>query len=449
MDKGKTRTRLRVELGVLLALAVIALLIRLYYVRTAFVDHPLRGDAVQYYAYALNLINHHTFSMAFPDAAMHAPDNFRDPGYSCLLAIIGLITGTGQAFYLTLLDVQSLLGAVTVLIYAVLVRRWIGFGAAIATAVFMALWPHSITLGGYILSETLLGFLVALALFAIDRAIRSGKIWQASLAGLTFAAAALTNAVVLPFAPLVGTWMLWRDVPRRRFWAAFLICALAPALAWGLRAAALPPGQSSGDRVAMNFVQGAWPEYHPAYMKSFQGDAEAVRDMAAIDAEYRTLKADRLHGLRVMANRMDADPLRYIGWYLSKPIELWGWNIGIGQGDIYVYPTANSPLTAGTVLRATTGACFFLNPFILLSAAAGLLLALFRPRQTPVGLMLMAALGLFVTAVFAVLQSDARYATPFRGIEIALAMSAITAAAGRLKAVRDRNMEVTGGRYAS
>lgn len=449
MDEGKSRGRMRAELGVLFTLAVVALIIRLYYVRTAFVDHPVRGDAVQYFAYALNLINHHTFSLAMPDAANHAPDSFRDPGYSTLLALIGLAQGTGQAFYLTLLDVQSLLGALTVLIYAILVRRWLGFGWAVGTAVLMALWPHGIAMGGYILSETLFGFLVGLALLAVDNAMRSGRAWQAGAAGLAFAGAALTNAVVLPFAPLVGVYMLWRDAPRRRFWCTFLICALLPALAWGIRAVALPAGQSSGDRATINLVQGSWPEYHPEYIRSFQGDPKAVRDMAAIDAEFQLLKTNRTQGVRAMASRMGADPLRYIGWYFSKPVELWGWNIGIGQGDIYVFPTGNSPLTAGSFLRATTGLCFFVNPFIMILAAVGAVLALYRRDKMPAGLTLAARLGLFVTGVFAVLQSDARYATPFRGIEMALAMVTLAAAAGHVRAIRARNIEVTDGRNAS
>jgi len=449
MRTGYSRWKNPAELAVIAVLGLIALLIRLYYVRTAVVDHPVRGDAVQYLAYAMNLLNHHTFSIALPDAATHAPDSFRDPGYSTFLAIIASITGMGQAFYETLLDAQAVLGAVTAALYGVMVRRWISFGWAVVAAALLALWPHSISMGGYILSETLMGFLVAASLWTLDTALRSGKSWQGALAGLAFACAALTNAVVLPFAPLAGAWMLWRDGARRHFWGVFLIGVLVPAMAWGVRSMALPAGQSSGDRVAMNFVQGAWPEYHPEYIRSFQGDPKAVGDMAAIDAEYRLLRSDRSQGLAAIGHRLGSDPVHYLGWYLSKPIELWGWNIGIGQGDIYVFPTDNSPLTAGTFLRATTGLCFFINPFVMLLAVAGLVLAIVGRRQTPAGLILAAALGCFVTAVFGVLQSDARYAVPFRGIEVALAMLSLAAAAKRLRVIREPDSGVTDGRSAS
>lgn len=440
MDVGKSKSRMWVERGVLAAIALLALGIRLYYVRTAVVDHPLRGDAVQYFSYALNLLNHHTFSMALPGAESFAPDSFRDPGYPTFLAILAFFKGSGAAFYITVLEVQCCLSAITVWTFAILARRWMGFGAAVALGCLMALWPHGITLGGYVLSETLMGCLVALALLASDNAMRTTTLARAAVAGFAFGLAALTNAVVLPFAPLAAAWMLWRDGPRRRFWATLLICALLPSFGWGIRAMSLPAGQSSGDRAAINFVQGSWPEYHPEYMKSVEGEPIAVMHMKAMDAEFQALRTNRSAGLRLIGARFRSDPMRYLDWYLSKPIELWGWNIGIGQGDIYVFPTENSPLTSQGLLGVTTGICFFLNPFVMLLALVGAVLALILRMPPAPGLRLAAALGFFVTGVFGILQSDARYATPFRGIELALAVLAVTVAAKRLRAIKERNL---------
>lgn len=440
MDVGKSKSRMWMERGVLAAIALLALGIRLYYVRTAVVDHPLRGDASQYFSYAWNLLNHHTFSMAHSSAETVPPDSFRDPGYPTFLAIVGFFTGTGAALYTTVLAAQSFLSALTVWVFAVLARRWMGFGAALATGLLLTFWPSGITLSGNLLSETLLGSLLALALLAVDMALRKASPGRAAVAGLAFGLSALTNSVVLPFAPLVSIWKIWRHPAQRRFWSVFLICSLLPAAGWGIRAFSLAAGQSSGDRVAINFVQGSWPEYHPEYLRSLRNDPTAVMHMQAIDAEFQALKTDRPEGLRLIGARLSSDPGRYAAWYLSKPVELWGWQMGIAQEDIYVFPTENSPLASQGVLRITTDLCFFASPFIMLAALIGAALALVPRGTAPAGLRLAAALGLVVTAIFGILQSDARYATPFRGIELTLAVFAVTLATKRLRAIKERNL---------
>ncbi len=353
--------------------------------RTAFVDHPLRGDAVQYYAYALNLINHHTFSMALPDAVAHAPDNFRDPGYPVFLAIIGMVVGTGQAFYLTLLDVQALLGAVTVLIYALLVRRWIGFGPAIATAAFIALVARM----GSPLADTSSARPCSASSWprrcssSTAPSVRE-RVWQAGLAGLIFAAAALTNAVALPFRAIGG------DVDAVAEYTAptILECLsdLRPSLQRlrsGARAAALPPGQSSGDRVAMNFVQGAWPEYHPEYVKSFQGRCRRLFATWRLSMpSTETLKANRLRRAAGHGRPDGRGSAAAILAGTCRSQSNYGAGISVSARVTFMSTHCKSPLTAGTVLRATTGVCFFLNPFILAIGRRDCLLALFRPSQT-------------------------------------------------------------------
>lgn len=70
-------------------ISVFALAIRLFYVLTSMVDHPFRGDAGQYFTYALNLVHRHVFSFQ----AMNVPataDSFRDAGYPSFLVHRGL-----------------------------------------------------------------------------------------------------------------------------------------------------------------------------------------------------------------------------------------------------------------------------------------------------------------------------------------------------------------------
>lgn len=409
------------------AMTLLAILIRLFYVRTAIVDHPLRGDAVQYFAYALNLVDHHIFSIVPPDGVARA-DSFRDPGYPVFLALMVSVFGREQPFYLAVLDVQCVLSAFTVGMYAWLARRWLGMAAAVAVGCGLALWPHLITLGGYVLSETLLGFLFASSLCALQLALdRRSPLW-ATIAGLAFAAAALTNAVLLPLAPLFIVIAAWRDAARRSLWLAVLLAATLPSAAWMIRGAMLPSALAASDRIAMNFAQGSWPEYHKAWYKALAlDDAESKAVLAGIDDDVRRLSSQPTAGLEVIAKRFADQPARYLAWYASKPVELWGWTIGIGAGDIYVFPTSNSPLSGHGLLRATTDILYLLNPLVTLLAVIGTIATIYKPgRREPA--LLFAATGIvFVTAVYAVLQSDARYTVPYRGAEFMMAAVGATA----------------------
>jgi 4-amino-4-deoxy-L-arabinose transferase-like glycosyltransferase len=401
---------------------LLALFVRLYYVGTAYVDHPLRGDAIQYFAYALNLADHHVFSMAAPDGVLR-PDSFRDPGYPAFLALMVSIFGRGQGFYDAVLNLQAILGAATVTMYTVLAKRWMNAGAAAAVGLLLALWPHTITLAGYLLSETLLGFLVAGALLGVEFALAQASPLVGLAAGLIASAAALTNAVVAPVVPLFALICLWRQRAERPIWTAVLLASLLPVLAWNARNMALPPDATASDRIAMNLVQGSWPEYHDAWVGMVRDhDPTASEIMRRIDGEYALMHQNPRKGLASVWARVADRPNYYAAWYARKPLELWGWSIGIGAGDFYVFPTFNSPLSGYGLLRVTSDLFFLVHPLLLLLSACGAIAALLQLRARPAALLLSVAVAGFVTAVFTALQADARYATPYRGIECLLAV---------------------------
>lgn len=429
----------RRQIIALAAIAALALLVRLYYVHNAVVVDPLRGDAVQYVVYAINLLDHHVFSMQTEGVLL--PDGFRDPGYPTFLAILMSVAGRQQGFYLLTLDVQSVLSAATVAMYFVLARRWLGMAAAFVVGLGMTFWPHAITLTGYVLSETLVGFLFVLGLVLLQVGYDRRSRWIGAAAGLFFAAAALTNATLLPVLPLFALVALWRDRDRRPMWSMVLLAALIPATAWSVRGASLPSTRSdrASDRIAMNFVQGSWPEYHTAWSSVVVKRDETPRAVLnAIDADVNRLQQNRAQGLSSIFGRFSSEPLRYTLWYLSKPVELWGWEIGIGNGGIYVFPTLQSPLSGQGPLRITTDLFIIANPLLMSLALVGLIVVLATARARPKPLVLAAFAVAFLTMVFTVLQADARYAVPYRGIEWILAAAGWMWLVGRYERVRAR-----------
>ncbi|WP_036140399.1 ArnT family glycosyltransferase [Luteibacter sp. 9135] len=417
-------TRFQFAMFVLVAAAAIA--VRLYYVHTAVVDHPLRGDTIQYFAYALNLVDHHVFSLA-PPGGSPLPDGFRDPGYPAFLALLVAMFGRGQVFYIATLEVQAVLSGLTVAIYALLARQWLGPRTAIAVGIGLVFWPHTITLAGYLLSETLMGFLFATGLWLTNFAAQRNHWTLFAAAGACLGMAALTNATFAPIPFIFGVIAFWKNAPARRLWVVFLMASLLPMAAWTYRAMTLPAGQSAGDRVVMNLVQGSWPEYHDAWRDALLGDPSSKAVMEKMDAEYAAFHRGRLEGLSVLAARLMSQPLRYTTWYLRKPAELWGWQIGIGMGDIYVFPTYYSPLSSTGALRITTDALFFVSPIILMLAAAGVVVLAVDRKHMPAALGLAAVTATVITLTFTTLQCDARYSTPYRGIEWLLAAVAVHA----------------------
>jgi len=421
----------------LLLIGFFALAFRWYYIGHAIVDTPIQGDAVQYHAYAWNLVNHGIFSQSAPGSDIVVADSFRDPGYPAFVAVWIAILGDFPAWYPGVLYTQAVLGALTVLLLLCAARRWLPDRWLIAAGIAMALWPHSVTITSYVLSETLLSFLCALGIFFFSRTTGRRSAISATASGLAFGAAGLTNAVVLPFAPLLALGLMRHKAFDRKVLIVLLASALALPALWAVRNIQIPSSASSSHRAIMNLVQGSWPEYHISYYRKLvHHDPESVLMQQKIDDEYQNFRADPMHGATKMAARMAQQPLHYLGWYLRKPALLWGWSIRIGEGDIYVFQTPYSPFKENATLRLLVSLCHAFNPLLLILMVAGCVLTFLRRALMPPGALGVAALLFLVTLVYGILQSEPRYSIPYRGEEILLATFGMQATASWLAARR-------------
>lgn len=419
----------RAQWMIIVVCSALALILRLYYVNVAVVDHPIRGDATSYYAYAWNLLHNGVFSHVFPGDGPPVADSYRDPAYPFLMAAIMRLS-TGDAWYQAMLDVQALLGAATVFLALVLGRRWLSWPWLAGAGVLMAIWPHSITSASYLLTETLTGFWVALGILLAS--LPAARRWTAALAaGLVLGAAALTNAILLPFgALLAGFLVLFRLLPRTAAVALLLGSLLLPGI-WAVRNATLPAAvyattATSTGRAIQNFVQGSWPEYHNAWRQSQGGDAGAAEVMKRIKVEIDATVSNPSQGLRAIGQRLAADPWHSLGWYLGKPALLWGWSIRMGAGDVFIYPVTESPyfFSASFVLMAAFAHA--LNPWVFVCAAGFcFLVALRRARRWP-GASACALLLLYVTVVYWLLQSEPRYSIPYRSQQLLAAITMLS-----------------------
>ena len=438
------------------AIVAIAFLLRWYYVVTAMVNNPIRGDAVQYYSYAWNLLNHHVFSMAKPGAELVVPDSYRAPGYPVLLAAWMTIVDDFDLWYAGVLLTQCVLGALAAGMTLLLARFWLPLGWSVLAGLLAAVWPHSITVTGYLLSETLCGFLVLLSMLLYGLMLKRRTPVVAATAGLCLGLATLVNPTLLPVVLLLPLVALWRGDAAKRSLLTFALCASLLPAAWEGRNAMLPASASasaSQDRALQTLVIGSWPGFTAAWRESAGLEPDVARDIPLAEREVRVSSGkQKLEvveqeqqamlrspgvGLAMLGNRFIASPLTYLKWYLvQKPASFWGWDIQIGQGEIYIFPTMNSPLENVAPLRALVSACHGLNPIVGVGAMIVAIIAIVRRRvpataagrasasDAPV-LRAVAWLVAWVTAIYCLLQAEPRYSIPYRSFEIALAVTAV------------------------
>ncbi len=427
-----TQLSARLHLRIILV-SVFALALRVWFIEGGEVVGPVRGDAVQYCSYAWNLVQSHVFSMAMAGSESIVPDSYRDPGYPSFLAGFVAIWGFGDTWYVAVLLAQALLGALSAGLAMSIAAKWLGSRATLLVGLAVAVWPHNVAISGFLLSETLFGFMVLLALWLLSRAVGSAGASRWALAGMGFGAAAMVNATLAPFCTVLALGLMAAGMAPKRLLAALLLGSLVLPGAWTMRALSLPAGASSGNRAMTNLVQGSWSDYHSAYIYALRGDPKAKQILENMDADIRLGEQSPSLWLSQLAQRVRQDPVHYISWYAWKPELLWAWNIRIGGnsrlpiGDIYPYPIRHPIYMSYQAMQLFESFCIGINPllFVLMAATVAITLARQRRRGADVALYATALLVAYETVVYSILQSEPRYSIPFRPLEMMLTATAV------------------------
>ena len=419
----------------LLTVFIIALYFRLTYVTTAVVYEPIRGDAGQYYSCAWNLVHHGVYSMTPPGSENPVADSFRDPALPVIVALWIWLAPDDDLWYGEFLVGQAILGAMTVLLITVLARRALPFKAALVAGLLTALWPHCIVETGFVLTETLTGFLLTFGLLILSRASATGSF---ALSGALFALASLSNSIFVLLAPILAMVLYLKKQVSARSAFIFVTAALCLPLAWAARNANLPHTSelSSRDRMMMNLIEGSHPDYLNRYQKARVNlDPAAIEQLDEVTAEQDAALQSPIQGLQGMFLRFAGSPLQYLRWYgFDKPKMLWGWQLPTGQGDLYQYPTMHSPFVDRAPWRALISlakASNYLWMLLMLSALPSIASANTRPPASDDGrfqqrvLVGAGVLVCYTTLFYTVLQAEPRYVIAIRGIEFLLAIQAI------------------------
>jgi 4-amino-4-deoxy-L-arabinose transferase-like glycosyltransferase len=418
-----------------LLLFVCSLWIRLYYIQGTQVNNPVKSDAANYVIYTGNLLNNHTFSKE--QSKEPRPDSYWAPGYPVFLALNTLVSRKFNLYdYKIILFSQALLSSLIVVLTFLLGRMLFRDGWALAAALLCMLSPHLISYSAVLLTETLFSFLLLSALYIFCLFLDKQNISLGILSGTFFGMAYLTNPVSMFLPVLIVATAL--TLPNRltvRKSVPIIAIFLIIAFSWNIRNSINVDNDSlsSSDRLFTNLVVGAHPDYQQIWKSDPRDPTNpAVVDMSNFSGSYSAF-------VITMLNRIKLDPARYLEWYfIDKPIQLWQWNVGIGFGDIFIYPVVTTPYHTERLAIASHVIMKSMHLWLFLFAVLGTAISVFYWTSTPMAACVIIITTLYISAVYVVTQADARYSVPLRPEMYLMAIFFIEQVSAKVAHIRNR-----------
>jgi 4-amino-4-deoxy-L-arabinose transferase-like glycosyltransferase len=183
-------------------LTAFAVVVRIFYtVRIApWPPHGFNDESFFQVQAGLLATGHGFSSPTAAFAGRFVPSAAHPPLYPLLLAGVYTLGGHSDV---TMRLLGTVTGAGTLIAAAMLARRLAGDRGGLVAAAVAAVYPMFITADGAMLSESLFGFLVALALLAAYRLLDGPTIGRGVLLGVAVGLAALTRGEALLLAPLL------------------------------------------------------------------------------------------------------------------------------------------------------------------------------------------------------------------------------------------------------
>lgn len=428
---------------ILLLIVAGAALLRIQYNTVTLIDTPIRGDATSYVNYANNLVEHTTFSRS-RESTPPVPDNYWAPGYPAFLAAVIVTANTiEQDSYTLTLQLQAILGAATVLLVFLFARLVMSTAWALFAAALMSISPHAVSLGSYLLTETLFAFLLTLALLLFALSVRSLNPKTEIAAGLVFGACYLVNPVSLLVAPFalaaIALFTIKKDkrgnIVLQRVGASLRI--MLPLLAivgiWGIRSVLnVPDGaQTSGSRLLGNLIIGLFSDFHETWRADPRDPSNpATLAAARIGGSYTEL-------FNEFWELFKENPGHMLKWYaVDKPILLWDWNIRIGQGDIFVFPVVYSLYHVSSLALATYSVMHVTHDWVLLLGLVALIVVWHEKTEARYTMIVLLTAAWCCSAVYIITQAEPRYSIPLRPLLYIAATYTLSRIAEKTNALR-------------
>jgi 4-amino-4-deoxy-L-arabinose transferase-like glycosyltransferase len=390
-----------------------ALLLRVSYVNTLEIDQPLRADAGKYVTLAFNLVTNGSYSLA--SAAPFQPSTYITPGYPLLLAVGLTFFNDINSFYSFILNVQALLGSVSVLLFYLIALRLMPLAYAGVASLLIVVSPHLMASTGYVLTETPFIFWLALTLWLSLLALATKKLYWFFLAGLACGWAALTRPELLLY-PVIPLLVLWRfrvgTEKRKELLSLSLALLLGLALVWS-------PWQlwksahfnaEEPNLAPASFALGIYPDliYKDPALQGYP-----YRD----DPTYAQFSTSLSAAFAVLRERAAQEPWTYFKWYaFGKPATFWQADNNLAAaGGPFIYPVVESRYHKSPLWAYSLRGMFALHtPLVVLSFLASALALLWFIKRKPAhqGAYVCGAVLVYFTLIHSVLAALPRYSYP-------------------------------------
>ncbi|WP_181376315.1 glycosyltransferase family 39 protein [Novimethylophilus kurashikiensis] len=394
---------------------------------------PLRADAGEYFSYAYNLRHYDVYSrqpiFQAPDQqhTLH-PDAVRSPGYSLFLLPFAGAEPTNK----TVLDitlVQALLGVMMIPLVYLLGRSVLSDGWALLPSLLVAISPQLVVAGTYVLSEALFTFFFLLALLAVQKQFSHPERWAwGLLAGVLLASSALIRPTVQYLLPMIVFFGVYAFPAKFRIKQ---IIALAIGFIgvfgiWLLRNYLTLGILSDSTLTVSTLLHGHYPDF------MYAGKPESLGYPYRFDPDAAVIGASLGSILHEIGRLFLNEPLIYLKWYfIGKPLAFLGWGDMASAGDIFTYPTLQSPYFGHPIfvllmkaMRAIHWVWMVLG--LVVTVLCWKINLVNRDTNQVNGLRIFSIVLLYFLAVHMVGFPIARYAVPLLPVMFILAVFAIS-----------------------
>lgn len=413
----------KTSVWLLVLLVGMSFILRIGYNLTLENDYPFRADAGKYITIALNLVNHGVYSL---DSSLTVT-TLITPGYPLLLSLILKLTNDLQVAYTAVLALQAILGTCTALLtYTVARQCKVPKPAAIILLAIFAFYPHQITSGGLLLTETLFTFLMmaATSLLILGINSTSNRAWV--FAGIALGLAALTRPIALPIG--LGIWLTFYILqPSQNTAKRALPIAILPLLLYApwITFSHLHQNDHQVSNAKSVFALGTYPNF------TYQSDRYFGFPHRE-DPNYPQMQESVTFALSELRRRAAQHPKKYLHWYtIGKPSTLWQWNIIQGAGGADIYPIKHSLYDSSQLYSLSYIALKALHPLLVLLAFFASIYTIWRSifhrlSHEMLALLIVSAIFAYIAVVHTLMASLPRFSIPFQPIMIVLAASWLT-----------------------
>jgi hypothetical protein len=333
----------------------------------------LRGDAVDYFSYAYNLVHHEAYSRARPGAVSVEPDALRPPLYSFFLSTLMRLFSE-KAFFAGVMLVQAILSTLTLCLFWYCLRGALSFFWAFCALLLASISPQLVSMPGFLVSETLFLFcLMATTLFlacAIKVANTPKLIALLALAGLMLGLTSLTRYTTQYLFIFIAPWLWWNlsHHGRARYASVvvFLLSYMIVVGSWGVRNLDAV-GQFSDKTLTVSTL------HHGMYPNFMFDDVAESRGMPyRFDPRSKEIAQDFSSVLGEIRHRFSSEPVEHLRWYLlgKVPTFLSWFNVEAGV-DVFIYGVVQSPYDERWMPKITYVLMKTLHPFLMMLGVIG------------------------------------------------------------------------------